>query len=1255
MKKSFFFLILFFLSCAFVFSQEITTITIENAQKTEYRKSEETGNESIFLDGNVELSVTKGGVNTKINADIVSYDRVTKMLYADGNVHLVSTGSSAGDENVTASSLVMNTSTLEGVFDGGRVIQTKSDAINLPSGSTLVVFSDMFGKSESNVLAFRNASMTFCDDDEPHWKINASRMWLLSGGEFAFLNALLFVGQVPVLYLPAFYYPKDELIFNPVIGYRHRQGYYINTTTYLYGRKPLNTSSSISSGSTSETEDADKTLDSLYNFMRPSALKEQKREGIVLHNLDEDYSGNTSNYVKVLGDWYSNYGWVTGLESNISPNNQYITKLVFNADLGFTNTVFPVEGENKFTNVSSMGTTIWDDSNFMGLSLPFRYKGNLELALSKPFRLSISLPVYSDPYFGYEMGNRSEDLNWISTVKELLQTDKDKEETVTETSSFTWSLSSSFSPTLPSFMRPFINSFSMSANASVNISSMAANEKVLYERIRHPEKYEESEETETTETTEKTETREDAEESEENAEIDPRLELIEGSEWFSNSPRRRFYYPSQVTPVNGSVSLSGTVFQYPFQKSTSTKKTDIQKPAFDLNKPENFLDEKEKVSAEKEANRNEETENETSENEISEKEKAFEEEKTDTFMQDNYNFPKLSFSSNSSSRSISGFSYNLGYSINSTVNTTYAYPSDSNILKTSEDFKWENVKSKMYNVKMPVNLSQTVSYADSFLSMTNKLSYNPVWQDHWDIHGKDDEQYAEEYKDEKGNYTEKAWGYTDQEIRSLKRTDYNAQKRDLDNTNTISFRPFVYVPMFSETGISYDTNIKLFRRKFLSDSDEFNAYYKGEIPFEEADKDSWWEESWIWDEDDESWKENKKNLISVHNISLTLAANEREKTFSQKAVFTSALPPQDKKFSGSFSLGFPYVNLGISSSIYEKITNEGKEDEKRQMVRNPIQQTASFSYPLLGSNLSLSETFTYKWEDPEKEDYVNINKNDVNGPDSFRTSLSWKTFSVSYTMQYTNKYEFKADETDDEGNVIAWGEGWVQEKETYENEEGKELERPHKEFIPFNFSFSYSVPSKTLYSWKNRISLTPTLSTSLVADLVRPTNSYFTFNPGITFKLNEFLNLTFSSSSRNAVIYRYLPEKFRNGIEIQGEKNVLKDLWNSFSFWDESKRKSSGFKLKSLNIALDHELHDWKFQFKWKMEPVLKNMKGQKWYDFTPYLSLAVVWNPMESIKTARVYQFDETLVTRRIEEGGKGIDYDEEGNKLQNGSWELD
>ena len=33
-------------------------------------------------------------------------------------------------------------------------------------------------------------------------------------------------------------------------------------------------------------------------------------------------------------------------------------------------------------------------------------------------------------------------------------------------------------------MKPYVNSLSMSANSSVNISSMAANEKELYERIK---------------------------------------------------------------------------------------------------------------------------------------------------------------------------------------------------------------------------------------------------------------------------------------------------------------------------------------------------------------------------------------------------------------------------------------------------------------------------------------------------------------------------------------------------------------------------------------------------------------------------------------------------------------------------------------------------------------------------------------------------------------------------------------------------
>ena len=40
---------------------------------------------------------------------------------------------------------------------------------------------------------------------------------------------------------------------------------------------------------------------------------------------------------------------------------------------------------------------------------------------------------------------------------------------------------------------------------------------------------------------------------------------------------------------------------------------------------------------------------------------------------------------------------------------------------------------------------------------------------------------------------------------------------------------------------------------------------------------------------------------------------------------------------------------------------------------------------------------------------------------------------------------------------------------------------------------------------------------------------------------------------------------------------------------------------------MTHDLHDWDFSMK---------LKRKKYYDFSPYFSLSVVWRPMDSIKT---------------------------------------
>jgi hypothetical protein len=88
--------------------------------------------------------------------------------------------------------------------------------------------------------------------------------------------------------------------------------------------------------------------------------------------------------------------------------------------------------------------------------------------------------------------------------------------------------------------------------------------------------------------------------------------------------------------------------------------------------------------------------------------------------------------------------------------------------------------------------------------------------------------------------------------------------------------------------------------------------------------------------------------------------------------------------------------------------------------------------------------------------------------------------------------------------------------------------------------------------------------------------------------------------------------------------NILKDLLDSFRFDNEEKRQNSGFKLKSLNMTVSHDLHDWKANMTMKIEPRIITENGKKMYDFKPYITIGVVWNPMESMKTSIVDDYGE-------------------------------
>ena len=1117
-KRLFFAAVIFFLFAFNLIAQsndsggeaEITVITINNARQSSYTKAEDTGNDCILLEGSVSLTVQKGNTTNEIKADKIVYDRNTEMLYADGNVEIIMK-SGSGKDSASASSLIMNTSTLEGVFDGGKIVQQQSDAVNLPSGSTLIVFSEIFGKGNENVITFKNSSLTFCDEDPPHWHIDATRTWLLPGGEFAFFNALLYVGVVPVMYFPAFYYPKDELIFNPVFNYTKRNGYSVQTTTYLWGRKPLNNSSSSSSSSSSTQKDSTsaESLKAVYNFIKPSSLKEQKLEGLILHNLDEDYKGDSSHYVKMLADWYSNLGYLVGIDGVTNPFSKYISRLNFNAYLGFSNTVFKSsDSQLVYYPYSSTGVTYRDESSFLGLKLPFRYAANLDFQLSKPFQISLSLPVYSDPYFSNDfLLDRKETMDWISYFLDSAERNSTKEDTTStrEVSSFQWKVYSTYSPSLPAFIKPYLSSLSFNMTNSVSIASKnvvwdklsTVTEGGVNKYIYGEKKYE--------------------------------------KDWATYTPNRRFYYPSLVTPASANVSISGTIFSWPPSQTSTSKNPSY---VITLNKPDELKTEKqleeERKKAEEEARKAAgESEEAGSGNKEDKKE---DETKDDKAFE--YYLPELDYTA--SKETINDqLTYKLTYNAGLNLTTQMSY-TDTN-LYIPDDFDWNNVRSSMYNMKVPVSLTSLLNYGGNFFSVENKVSFSPVFQEH---------PYISE---------DPVFGYTKAEdVEKLKLADIKIQTRDVINTNSVTLRPLVYYPVFSESSLAWNSSIKMYRRSFVGGNSE----------------------NPVWEEKYTDWTDEES--ITVNSLSLDVRAKELNNKLSQSLRLEMVMPPLRKKYTTTLSIGVPYVTASLSSGFEEIRDKDRKtgDDINKKWKKSPVVQSLSLS--LFNSKLTFTENFTYNTEDEN--------------PESLKLSASAYGLQLSYVQSYVIGYDFDVNK------------GWVARGTKNEN----------KEFLPYSFSLSYSLPSKTYYRWFSRVSFGFGLNTSIVADLLRPTNSYFLFTPSIKFKIHEFCDITFSASSRNSVLYWYFHNEEGDLYNEWGgfPGNILKDLIDSFRFDNEGLRQNSGFKLKSLNMTLSHDLHDWKANMTMKIEPRIITENGKKMYDFKPYITIGVVWNPMESMKT---------------------------------------
>jgi hypothetical protein len=418
------------------------TIIIESARSTEYFTLEVVDEEYSRLQGDVVVSLKDGDAVHRIKAWEILYNRTRNLLTASGGVEYVK-DSGESIETFRGDSITVNLDNWSSIFlDGVSERSLQSD------GTTYRFSGTVISRNEEEVTVLSRASISNAKDGEAYWSLDASKIWLLPGSDFAVFNAVLKVGEIPVLYFPFFHYPADEVVFHPVLGYRSREGNFLQTTTYILGR--------ARASSTSES--------SITKILGNSADMEKRREGLFLRSTGKKIQSPDDTTLKLLVDVYANLGTYLGTEMTL-PGKGHFGALNLSAGVGFTRTVVPMgSGYTPFAEYD--GVSDWNSSKFISWDVPFRYRLKTSGSFSARYgSLSWSFPYYSDPFVDRDFVNsRSEEMDWFNMVKDGAAREV---EVTAETllGSYDWTVSGSIRPSL-SFLAPYLSDLSLSSITS---------------------------------------------------------------------------------------------------------------------------------------------------------------------------------------------------------------------------------------------------------------------------------------------------------------------------------------------------------------------------------------------------------------------------------------------------------------------------------------------------------------------------------------------------------------------------------------------------------------------------------------------------------------------------------------------------------------------------------------------------------------------------------------------------------------------
>jgi hypothetical protein len=440
-------------------------ITIDSAKTTEYFTIDVIDEDYARLLGEVRLSLVDRNTVHRIRANDILFNRTRNILTARGQVEYIR---EEGDktEIFRGEKITVNIDDWSSIFLDGVSERTLSN-----EGTTYRFAGTVITRNDEDVMMLRNAQISNAQNEEALWSISASRLWLLPGSDFAILNAVLKVGEIPVLYIPAFYFPADEIIFHPVIGYRSREGAFVQTTTYILGRP--------------KADSADQS--SIARILGNSNDMEKERHGIFLRSTGRRVQDPNTTTLKAMIDYYTNLGAHIGLELS-TPRTGILNPLDLSLGIGFTRTITTIDGNYSPYAPNFDGTFDWNYSNLFSRAVPFRYRFRTQSSISSRLGgFSWNIPFYSDPYVDRDFLNRSESMDWMNMIQQGAALD-DTAAAQSELGAYQWQLTGNLRPSLP-FLAPYVSSVAIS-NLSTTLAFRTLRDDEIFQNNRdHPGRF----------------------------------------------------------------------------------------------------------------------------------------------------------------------------------------------------------------------------------------------------------------------------------------------------------------------------------------------------------------------------------------------------------------------------------------------------------------------------------------------------------------------------------------------------------------------------------------------------------------------------------------------------------------------------------------------------------------------------------------------------------------------------------------------